>query len=165
MAQIATTRYQAPAGRVGRRFLAVLTSEFRGVRERLWNSERPLVFVATVLQTTPGVRRAKDIRLRLAQQMDLWDQGHFKALVDDAEGEVLSRRPSSRPPDDEAQARAFNARVLSGRLRSAVQTLTNRSGGGVRQPDDLCSKSGRPVWQVLQKKFQIYFTCCRGAHD
>ncbi|KAI2506100.1 hypothetical protein MHU86_8331 [Fragilaria crotonensis] len=152
MAQIATTRYQAPAGRVGRRFIAILTSEFRGVRERRWNSERPLVFVATVLQTTQGVRRAKDIRSRLAQRMDLWDQGHFKALVDDAEGEVLSRQPSSRPPDAEAQARSYNARVLSGRLRSAVRTLTNRSGGGVRQPDDLCSKAGRPVWQVLQEK-------------
>ncbi|KAI2493136.1 hypothetical protein MHU86_21397 [Fragilaria crotonensis] len=56
--------------------------------------------------------------------MDLWDQGHFKALVDDAEG----------------------------KLRSAVRTLTDRSGGGVRQPDDLCSKAGRPVWQVLQEK-------------
>ncbi|KAI2507267.1 hypothetical protein MHU86_7103 [Fragilaria crotonensis] len=84
--------------------------------------------------------------------MDLWDQGHFKALVDDAEGEVQSRQPSSRPPDEEAQARSFNARVLSGRLRSAVRTLTDRSGGGVRQPDDLCSKAGRPVWQVLQEK-------------
>ncbi|KAI2510018.1 hypothetical protein MHU86_4444 [Fragilaria crotonensis] len=115
MAQIATTRYQAPAGRVGRRFIAILTSEFRG-------------------------------------RMDLWDQGHFKALVDDAEGEVLSRQPSSRPPDAEAQARSYNARVLSGRLRSFVRTLTNRSGGGVRQPDDLCTKSGRPVWQVLQEK-------------
>ena len=152
MAQIATTRYQAPAGKVGRRFLTILVSEFRGARERKWNSERPLVFVATVLQTTPGVRRSKDIRLRLTQRMDLWDQGHFKALVDDTEGEVLSRGSSSRPPDDEAQARAFNARVLSGRLRSAVRTLTNRSGGGVRQPDELCSKAGRPVWQVLQEK-------------
>jgi hypothetical protein len=34
----------------------------------------------------------------------------------------------------------------------AVRTLTNCSGGGVCQPDDLCSKSGRPVWQVLQEK-------------
>jgi hypothetical protein len=152
VAQLATTRYQAPPGKIGRRFLATLTHEFRGVRERLWNSERPLVFVATVLQTTPGVRRAKDIRLRLAQRMDLWNQGHYKALVDDTEGEVLSRQPSSRPPDDGAQARAFNARVLSGRLRSAVRTLTGRSGGGVRQPDDLCSKAGRPVWQVLADK-------------
>ena len=73
-------------------------------------------------------------------------------MVDDAEGEVLSRQPSSRTPDDEAQARSFNARVLSGRLRSAVRTLTSRSGGGVCQPDDLCSKSGRSVWQVLQEK-------------
>ena len=152
MALIATTRYQAPACKVGRRFLTILVAEFRGARERLWNSERPLVFVATVLQTTPGVRRSKDIRLRLTQRMDLWDQGHFKALVDNTEGEVLSRHPSSRPPDEEAQARSFNARVLSGRLRSAVRSLTNRSGGGVRQPDDLCSKSGRPVWQVLQEK-------------
>jgi hypothetical protein len=84
--------------------------------------------------------------------MVLWDQGHFKALVDDTEGEILSRRPSSRPPDADAQARAFNARVLSGRLRKAVRTLTNRSGGGVRQPDNLCSEAGRPVWQVLQEK-------------
>jgi hypothetical protein len=35
--------------------------KFRGVRLRSWNSERPLVFVAVVLQTTPGVCRAKDI--------------------------------------------------------------------------------------------------------
>ena len=152
MAQLATTRYQVPPGKVGRRFITVLVHEFRGVRERLWNSERPLVYVATILQTTPGVRRAKDIRSRLTQRMDLWDQGNYKALVDDTEGEVLSRLPSSRPPDEEAQARSFNARVLSGRLRSAVRAITNRSGGGVRQPDDLCSKAGRPVWQVLQEK-------------
>ena len=64
----------------------------------------------------------------------------------------MSRRPSSRPPDADAQARAFNARLLSGRLRTAVRTLTSQSGGGVRQPDDLCSKAGRLVWQVLQEK-------------
>jgi hypothetical protein len=99
MAQLPTTRFQAPAGKVGRRFLTILAAEFRGIRERLWNSERPLMFAATVLQTTQGVRRAKDICRRLAQRMDLWDQGYFKALVDDTEGEIMSRRPSSRPSD------------------------------------------------------------------
>jgi hypothetical protein len=84
--------------------------------------------------------------------MDLWELGFHKALVDDAECEVLSRHTSSRIPDADTLARAFNARVLSGRLRSAVRTLTNRAGGGVCQPDDPCSKSGRPVWQVLQEK-------------
>ena len=94
-----------------------------------------------------------DIRLRLTQRMDLWEQGHHKALVDDTECcEVLSRHTSSRVPSDDSQARAFNSRVLSGRLRLAVRTLTGHMGGSVRQPDDPCSKSGRPVWQVLQEK-------------
>ncbi len=66
---------------------------------------------------------------------------------------MLSKSPSlSCPPDDDAKARSFNARVLSGRLQSAVRALTDRSGGGVRQTDDLCSKAGRPVLQVLQDK-------------
>ena len=150
--QITSIRYQVPTGKIGRRFLTIFTSELRGVRIRHWNSERPLVFVATVLQATPGVRRSKDIRQRLNQRMDLWEQGHHKALVDDTECEALSRQPSSRPPTEDSIARAFNARVLSGRLRSAVRTLTDCSGGGVRQPGDLCSKTGRPVWQVLQEK-------------
>jgi hypothetical protein len=84
--------------------------------------------------------------------MDLWDQGNYVALVDDTEREVLTKDISSRSPDEESRARSFNARVLSGRLNSAVRTLTHRAGGGVRQPDDLCSKAGRPVWQVLEEK-------------
>jgi hypothetical protein len=152
MAQLATTRYQVPKGKVGRRFLTILTHEFQGVRERRWNSEHPLVFVAVILQTTPGVRRSKDIRSRLTNRMDLWDQGQFKALVDDTETEVLRRDPSSGSQDDETRARSFNSRVLSGRLNSAVRALTNRAGGGVRQPDDLCTKANRPVWEVLQEK-------------
>jgi hypothetical protein len=152
MVQIHSHRYQVPSGKIGRRFLTIFTNELRGVRSRHWNSERPIVYVATVLQSTPGVRRSKDIRLRLAQRMDLWEQGHFKALVDDTESEVLSLHPSTRLPTEDSQARAFNARVLSGRLRSAVRTLTGRSGGGVLQPDDPCTKTGRPVWQILQDK-------------
>ena len=151
--QIHSNRYQVPAGKIGRRFLSIYTHKLRSVRARKWNSERPLVFVSTILQSTTGVRRSKDIRLRLAQRMDLWEAGHFKALVDDTENESLSHRPSTRiPTEDTQQARTFNARVLSGRLRSAVRHLTDRSGGGVLQPDDSCTKTGRPVWQILQAK-------------
>ena len=150
--QIHSTRFQPPPGKIGRRFLTIFTQELRGVRERRWNSERPLVFVSTILQTTPGVRRSKDIRLRLAQRMDLWEQGHYKALVDDTESEVLSGRTSSRLPSEDTIVRAYNTRVLSGRLRSAVRNLTGRSGGGILHPDEPCTKSGKPVWQVLQDK-------------
>jgi hypothetical protein len=49
-------------------------------------------------------------------------------------------------------ARAFNATVLSGRLRKAVRKATSRDGGGVLQPDDACTKTGRPVIDVLREK-------------
>jgi hypothetical protein len=150
--QLAPTRYAVPKGAVGKRFLVILTREFCGVRERHWNSERPLLFAATILQTTPGVRRSRDIRRRLARRMDLWEQGCYVALVDDTEVEIRSRISSTRPRDEEAQARAFNARVLSGRLRSACRSLTSRDGGGVLQPDDKCTKTGHPVVEVLRSK-------------
>jgi hypothetical protein len=67
-----TTHYSVPKGKVGRRFIQILAAEFRGVRARTWNSERPLVCVAVVLQTTPGVKRARDIRKRLTHRIDLW---------------------------------------------------------------------------------------------
>jgi hypothetical protein len=75
--------------------------------------------------------------------------------------QLSNNRPSStisRPcqdsstRDDESEARAFNARVLSGKLRSAVRTLTNRGSGGVKLPDDTCTKSGRPILDVIQEK-------------
>jgi hypothetical protein len=150
--QLAPTRYAVPKGKVGKRFLVTLTNEFRGARERRWNSERPLVFAATILQSTTGVRRSKDIRRRLARRMDLWDQGCFVALVDDTEVEIRGRIRSNRTPDDEALARSFNAKVLSGRLRAATRNLTNRDGGEVLKPDDTCTKTGRPVVEVLHSK-------------
>jgi hypothetical protein len=46
-AQFARTRYQASAS------LTVFTNKFQGDCQRLWNAEHhPLVFVATILQTT-----------------------------------------------------------------------------------------------------------------
>jgi hypothetical protein len=54
--------------------------------------------------------------------------------------------------DEASEARAYNARVLSGRLRSAVRNLTHRDTGGVMMPDDLCTKSGRPIAEVLHQK-------------
>jgi hypothetical protein len=71
IADLSSTHYSVPKGRVGRRFINILASEYRGVQAHTWNSEQPLVFVAVVLQTTPGVKRARDIWKRLTHRMDL----------------------------------------------------------------------------------------------
>ena len=153
MVQHVPQRYVVPRGKVGRRFLIILTSELRGVRERSWNSERPLIFIATMLQREEGIIKAKDIRLMMSQRMDLWEAGHFPALIDNTEGSMLSsQRSKGKPVDSEREARSYNTKVLSGRLRKAVRDLTSRGNGGVLQPSDTCTKSGRPVMDVLKEK-------------
>ena len=61
MAQIAPIHYTVPKGVVGRRFLTILTHEFRTARvARTSNSEKPLVLAAVILPRTTGVWSAKD---------------------------------------------------------------------------------------------------------
>ena len=43
-------RYDAPSGRVGRRFVGTLGAELKGVRDRMWKSERFIVFQTVILQ-------------------------------------------------------------------------------------------------------------------
>jgi hypothetical protein len=78
---------------------------------------------------------------------------HTQILVNDTETEVQSRHQSSPPaPNKETLTQAYNAKVLIGRLRSAVRTLTRCGQGGTLQPDDACTKSGHPVLEVLWSK-------------
>ena len=43
-------RYEAPSGRVGRRFVRTLGKELWGVRDRLLNSERLIIFQTVILK-------------------------------------------------------------------------------------------------------------------
>ena len=54
--------YFPPQGQVGKQVVATYAQELRGVRERKWNSERPLIFLACVLRRRPGCTRSKDIK-------------------------------------------------------------------------------------------------------
>ena len=42
--------------------------------------------------------------------------------------------------------------VIEGKLRAGVRWLTSRDGGGVLNPEDADTKSGRPVIDVLREK-------------
>ncbi len=109
--------------------------------------------MAVVLQKSPTIHSAGPPRRRSAPRKNLWDEGKWTALVDDITSNLLGKLPVQQSAhNDETIARAYNARVLSGHLRSAVRVLTDRESGGVVQPDDHCSKSGHPVLTELCKK-------------
>ena len=42
--------------------------------------------------------------------------------------------------------------MLSEKFRQAVRRETNREGGGCLLPDNQCTKTGRPITEVLRKK-------------
>ena len=50
-------------------------------------------------------------------------------------------------------AQIFYETVLSGKLRQAVSRATNREGGGCVLPGGKCTKTGRPVADVLWEKY------------
>lgn len=148
------TLYNVPNGKVGRRFVLTLCNLFKGVRERKWNSERPLVFVAVVLQTSPQARKAKEIRERIWKRMEHWEQGQHRLLVDDTVRTLHSqpRNNSAARKEEEKEARAFEATLHNGRLRRAMRNLCRQEGRGVLDPDEACTKTGRPVVDVLREK-------------
>ena len=147
--------YDTPSGAVGRRFTTILAAEWRGVLSQSWNSERPLVFSNVVLTKTLGVRRAHEIRARITRRMDLWERVQHAVLVGDAEAEGAAREGRaafSGEEEDNAVAWGFHETMLSGKLRQAVRQATDREGGGCLLPDDQCTKTGRPVADVLREK-------------
>ena len=81
--------YNLPTGSVGRRFLTILVKEWKGVRERRWNSERPIVFADVILRKGDGIIRVRDIKRRIKCRLDLWENEKFAVLSRDTVEEDL----------------------------------------------------------------------------
>ena len=61
LAVMPSRRYEAPSGKVGRRFVNALVGELRGIPDRRWNSERFIVFQTVTLQRARHVTASQDI--------------------------------------------------------------------------------------------------------
>ena len=145
--------YNPPKGRVGKRFIRLLVKEMKGVRDRTHNSERFLVLPACILARTPGTFKAKEIARRVEVRLDLWEAGQHECLVANICRDAARRAGGSRRGGEaERDYRNYNSTVLDGKLRQAVRNITSRDGGGVLSPDDICTKAGKPVLEVLKSK-------------
>mgnify|MGYP006186617991 CR=1 FL=1 len=145
--------YLPPQGKVGKAVVSTYAKELRGVRERRWNSERPLCFLACILRRRPDCTRSADIKRRIENRLRLWEDGKFDALIQDITSAALNGASrGTREAQEEQEAWFYNSSVLDGNLRTAVRNLTDGVRGGVLGPEDLCTKTGRPVIEVLRDK-------------
>ena len=76
-------RYDAPSGKVGRRFVGTLGEELKEVRDRRWNLERFIVFQTVILQRAHHVTASQAIRRRIEKRLDAWGEGKHVMLVED----------------------------------------------------------------------------------
>jgi hypothetical protein len=119
-------------------------------RDSFYNSKHALIFAVCVLRKSPGVICARDIKCRVERRLTLWIGGNYDALVQDIVGKAMRGVGGGRGTiNEDLVACKFNSMVLDGMLRAAVRFATDRNGGGVLLPQDACTKTGRPVMEVL----------------
>ena len=70
LAVMPSRRYDAPSGKVGRRFVRTLREEMKGVRDRRWNSEWFIIFQTVILQRACHVTASQAIRRRIEKRLD-----------------------------------------------------------------------------------------------
>ena len=146
-------RYDAPSGKVGRRYVHALALELRGIRDRRWNSERFIVFQSVTLQRARHVTASRDIRRRIKKLLDAWEAGRFTMLVEDTLRSSTQYLTAVRREETaEHRAKTFHGLVLRGKLRTAVRWITEREKGGMLQPEGHCTKTGDRVLEVLHAK-------------
>jgi hypothetical protein len=99
------------------------------------------------------VIRAKKIKRRVERRLTLWIGGQYNALVQDIVGEAMKVVGSGQDTaNEELIAQKYNHMVLDGKLRATVRFVTACDGGEFLLPQDACTKTGRPVIEVLQSQ-------------
>ena len=104
-----------PPGTVGHRFIAVLAADWRGLIDRKWNSNRPLVFAHVFLTSILSACKSREIRARIDRRLDLWERGINAGLLGDAlvEGRAKEGRVAKiNEEEEDCLAHSFQSNFL-----------------------------------------------------
>ena len=74
-------------------------------------------------------------------------------------GKCLNQPGTFANPTDDTKARSFDAKVQTSCLRQAIQSLTLADNSRVYDPSDACTKTGKPVLEVLREKHLAMRDC------
>jgi hypothetical protein len=145
--------YNLPGGSISKEFISLYSKEIDSFVSGSTKSESFICFPSLILQKDKSVRKTKDIRGLLRRRMQMWKNGHFNELLNEAEHCNNKLPQSSGKMDRDQETKVFSNLILQGRLREAVRFITDRQGGGVMGPDDDAGKpAGKTVLEVLFSK-------------
>ena len=78
------SHYSLPRGPVGRRYVTLLTEEIQHLTQKLYSSERLIVFSSVILQRNKMVKKTRDIKDTLERRLSLWCDEKYDILVQEA---------------------------------------------------------------------------------
>ena len=99
----------------------------------------------------------------------MWKSNNIEALLCEAERCAAQYRGRQPRMNDDHVARVFTRLMLWGRVREAVCFVTDQASGGVLQPNDIDTKLGKCVLDVLREKHpppgvanhDVFLTCSK----
>ena len=75
------SQYDLPTnGTIGKSFLLLLAKEIDGLRERKWNMEKVICFMSMILQRSPDLKGAGNIKRRIKQRILDWNDKKYEML-------------------------------------------------------------------------------------
>ena len=96
-----------------------------------------------------------EVKTLVWSHMDAWEASCLCTLVKEVEECAMEDGfPHARPSCSlklESVGQRFNLMVHSGKLRAAIRAVTNRNPGGLYAPNDVCTKMGCLVLDVLRE--------------
>ena len=136
LAVMPSRRYEAPIGKVGRRYVNAFVGELRGVGDRRWNSEQFIVFQTVMLRRARHVTASREIRRRIEKRLDAWEAGSYTMLVEETlRSSTQYLTAVHREENAEHRAKTFHGLVLRRKLRTTVRWITESEKGGVLLPE------------------------------
>ena len=130
--------YTLPGGSIAKRYIDQLTEEIKYLCNGTYPAERVLVFSSVLLQRDRAVHKGCDIRRLLERRLNLWLDGQFDVLLQEAQrcDRALFSSYYSSGNDSDHVIKVFTKLMLQGNSRAAVRWLTERSGGGLLNPTE-----------------------------
>ena len=127
------SHYSLPRGPVGRRYVTLLTEEIQHLTQKLYSSERLIVFSSVILQRNKIVKKTRDIKDTLERRLSLWCDEKYDILVQEAVrcDHPFQRIRQGKPKSDDHITKVFSRLMLQGKVRAAMHWLSGESRGRV----------------------------------